>query len=140
MIDFAADSGRVRTWLVCESGDRWLHAVRRFAPSMMPAPLIAATRSTEPAQVTSLLTRQSPAVILWEVEPPSLAIACDYLANTADAAPGVLQLVAGSELTDRERISVMEFPCCATIRHPEDLPGLARLIHGYFATPNQHLD
>jgi hypothetical protein len=124
----------------------------------MPAPLVPAVIAAQPAKVRGILsglqalpalqeTSLAPpsAIVLWEVEPESLASTCDYLAQTSAAArsglsPRVLQLVAGPDLHDGERIVLSEFGCAATIRHPEDLHRLARLIHGYFARSGQVLD
>ena len=87
MIELAADRGRTRHWIICETGDRWLHSIRRFAPAMMPSPLIPVSLPSEPANVRGMLHRAVPAVVFWEVQRKSLAIACDYLAQTAINAP-----------------------------------------------------
>jgi len=140
MIELPANREWIRPWVVCEATDRWLTAIRRFAPEMMPAPLIPAIQPVEPPKARELLAGEGgPAVILWEVG-DSLAAACDCLARTAITSPQLLQWVAGPALSDRERIMLSEFGCAAVIRHPEDLPKLTRMVHVYFATSDQHLD
>jgi hypothetical protein len=140
MIDFPAGREFIRPWIVCEAADRWLRAVRRFAPQMMPRSLIPAIEPAESAKVQQALSGHRLAVVLWEVRPDSLADSCDCLARTAIASPNVLQLVAGSGLSDLDQIVLTEFQTAASINHPEDLPRLARMIQGYFATSDQHLD
>jgi hypothetical protein len=130
----------MRPWVVCEAGDRWLHTVRRFAPEIMPSPLTPASIAAQPSDVPQILASGLPAVVLWEVERESLAIACDHIARAAVTTPEVLQLVAGPQLSGREQIAVSEFGCAASIRHPEDLPGLSALIRGYFARSLGNLD
>jgi hypothetical protein len=107
---------------------------------MMPPPLIPAIQSASATKVRAMLAGNDPAVVLWEVQRESLQAACDCLAQTAADAPSVLQLVAGSGLSTAEQIVLSEFPCAATIRHPEDLPRLSAMIHGYFAKSSQNLD
>ena len=140
MIEFSADRGFVRTWIGCEASDRWLNAVRRFAAEMMPQPLIPAILPAQREKARKMLSGNEPAVVLWEVRRDSLAATCDCLAQTAIAFPQVLQLVAGGGLSDREQIVLSEFRCAAAIRHPEDLPKLAGMVHGYFATSRHNLD
>jgi hypothetical protein len=139
MIEFSADREFIRPWIICEANDRWLRAVRRFGPEIMPPPLIPAIRPAEPMATREMLSGVGPALILWEVG-DSLASICDCLARTAIDAPQVLQLVAGSQLSDRETIMLSEFRCGAVIRQVEDLPRLARMIHGYFAMSTEYID
>jgi hypothetical protein len=140
MIDPLAAQSPVRTWIVCESGNRWLQAVRRFAPHMMPPPLTATSLQVEPAGLPRLLQPNLHGVLVLEVRRQSMRTACDLLALRATAAPGILPVVAGSGLSAAERIVLLEFQCAVTIRHPEDLPRLSRLFHGYFATSREYLD
>ncbi len=138
MIEFSADPGLVRPWVVCEVASRWRTAVRRFIPAMMPPPLIPAILPAEPQTVRELVGR-GPAVVLWEVRRESLAASCDGLAEIAIAVPKVLQLVAASDLSDRERMLLSEFQCATVIRHPEDVPRLAPMIRNYFNGPSNSI-
>ncbi len=80
-----------------------------------------------------MLSGNDQAVVLWEVRRESLAAACDCLAAVAITSPQVLQLAAVAGLSNRERLVLSEFGCATMVRQPEDLPGLSRMIHGYFA-------
>jgi hypothetical protein len=140
MIEYPACRQFTRRWVVCASSQRWLIAVRRFAPEMIPRPLIPVVVPADPPQVPQSLAGQRQAVVLWEVQPDSLAATCDCLARTAIAFPDVLQLVAGSGLSDLDQIALAEFPSAASMNHPEDLPRLTAMIQGYFASLDQDLD
>jgi hypothetical protein len=143
MIEIPAQRGIIRPWIVCEAAvdktsvqgaaGRWVTAVRRFAPELMPPPLIPSIVPAEPAQARAMLAGNEQAVILWEVRHESLAAACDCLAAVAMTSPQVLQLLAVAGLSDRERLVLSEFGCATMVCQPEDLPGLSQMIHGYFA-------
>jgi hypothetical protein len=134
MTDSPADPGILRPWIICETGHRWNMAVCRFAPAMMPAPLVPSVFRAKPSNTAASILGDGPAVVLWEVRRESVVAACDHLFQTAIAAPDALQLVAGPELSDRERVVLSEFRCAAVIRHPEHLPRLAPMIRAYFAS------
>lgn len=99
----------------------------------MPPPLIPCIVPAESSKARAMLTGNEQAVVLWEVRRESLAAACDCLATVAMTYPQVLQLAAVAGLSDRERLLLSEFGCATMVRHPEDLPSLSRMIHGYFA-------
>lgn len=134
MVDMPIEREFVRSWIVCEETQRWESAARRFAPEMMPPQLIPAVVPASKTHVRGIVSGIDKAVVLWEVRRESLASACDCLAAVSSAAPNVLQLLAIVGLTNRERLVLSEFRCAATIRHPEELPRLAGMIEGYFAT------
>jgi hypothetical protein len=134
MIELPAQNGIIRPWIVCEAADRWLNAVRRFAPEMMPQPLIPSIVPAQTPKARAILSGIDQAVVLWEVRRASLAACCDCLAAVAITSPRVLQLLAVAGLSDRERLVLSEYRCAAMIRQPEELPGLSRMIQGYFAT------
>ncbi len=140
-----AENQLIRPWYVVETGERWIIAARRFAPTMMPHPLVARVEGIDDATDALLgaAARNGTAargIFLWEVRRDSLAVACQRLARVATIAPGTLQLVALWGLTDRERVLLSEFPTAACISHPEDLPRLAPMIHDYFAAAVKRLD
>ena len=134
MIEVSIDSADIRTWLVCETGQRWTGALRRFAPGLMPAPLVPSVVSTDPAatidQVISLRRRR--AIVLWESREASLLPVCDGLIQAARANPRLLQLVAAPERSHDEQSILLELPAATIVRHPEDLPGLKSMIESYF--------
>ena len=143
MIEIPADRGIIRPWIVCDvavqnpavqrASGRWITAVRRFAPKLMPPPLIPCIVPAEPRKTRAMLAGNEQAVVLWEVRRESLAAACDCLAAVAMTSPQVLQLAAVAGLSDRERLVLSEFGCATMVRQPEDLPGLSQMIRGYFA-------
>jgi len=148
MIEIPADRGIIRPWIVCDvavqnpavqnpavqrASGRWITAVRRFAPELMPPPLIPCIVPAEPPKARAMLAGNEQAVALWEVRRESLAAACDCLAAVAMTSPHVLQLAAVAGLSDRERLVLSEFGCATMVRQPEDLPGLSQMIRGYFA-------
>ncbi len=140
MIDSLPEPTTMRRWIVCESGDRWLQALGRFAPGLMPHPLVATVTPAEadsqgPDGLAALLAGQERAVVLWEVQRSHLLRCCDGLAATASRQPKILQLVAAGGLSECELIALTEFNAAVTLRHPEQLPSLAAMIHGYFANP-----
>ena len=140
MIELPAQRGNIRPWIVCEENQRWVTAARRFAPEMMPAPLVPSIVPVPPAKAQAMLAGIDKAVVLWEVRRDSLAAACDYLAAASLSSPHVLQLLAVSGLSNRERLMLSEFRCATMICQPEDLPRLRGMIHVYFASTRKHLD
>ena len=134
MIELPTQRQIIRPWIVSEVENRWVTAVRRFAPEMMPRPLILSIVPAPIPKARAMLAGIGKAVVLWEVRRESLAACCDSLAAVAISSPQVLQLLAVSGLSDRERLMLSEFRCAAMIRQPEDLPSLSRMIHGYFAS------
>ncbi len=136
MIDLPSDRSMIRPWVVCESGNRWLTAVRRFAPDLMPGQLVVEVTHADPGNTDSVLAGHRRAVVLWEVHRTNFTAACDWLATTAIRWPKTLRLAAGSGLSDRELIVLSEFCVATTLRHPEQLPRLASMIKAYFATSN----
>ena len=140
MLPAAAEVSVHRPWIVCEPQQRWLTAVRRFAPEQFPRPLIPVVMPAEPDAVTTMIAGQGSGVILWSAGRDNLREVCQRLARTEIATPWVLQLVAEDGLSNRERLILAEFPCAATVRNPEDLPRLTGMIRGYFARLDDHLD
>lgn len=140
MIEPPTQRQTIRLWIVSEIESRWVNAVRRFAPEMMPPPLIPSIVPAPTPKARAMLSGIDRAVVLWEVRRESLAASCDCLAAVAFSSPQVLQLLAVSGLSDRERLVLSEFRCAAMIRQPEDLPALSRMIHGYFAIRQKNLD
>lgn len=123
-----------RRWLVCESGQRWARAVRRFAPDLMPKPLVPSISTNGPQQTLDQLAsrRGHQAVLLWESPPGSLLPVCDSIVQADRICPIALQLVAASDRTEQEYAILLEFPCAAILRHPEDLAGIRVMIEAYF--------
>lgn len=123
----------LRTWMICEQGERWITAARRFAPQIMH-PLVPALQMVEVADLRNHLQPlgEQPAIVLCEVDRQELLQACDNLAQIKLLAPQALVLLAVAELSGRERSVLGEFGYSALVRHPEDLPVLTGLIRRYF--------
>ena len=134
MIEVSIDRADLRTWLVCEADERWVTAVRRFAPILLPPPLVPriidADAATTNEQVVAL--GDQPTIVLWESCGESLLPVCDRLIQTAAANPRTLQLVAAPNRSAGECEVLSELPCTAILRHPEDLAGLASMVRAYF--------
>lgn len=140
MIELPADRANVRPWIVCESGNRWMTAVRRFVAEMMPPGLAASVIAAEPAKVHAMISPRRPSVVLWEFQPSLFAAVCDAVAATTIAAPKTLQIVASETLSRRQQFVLSELRVTATLRHVEELPRLTGLIQGYFASVPDNLD
>jgi hypothetical protein len=130
----------IRRWVVCERGNRWMQAVRRFAPRMTPAPLILEVVEAEPEKVANHLIPTLPCIVLWEVESASLLQVSQWLIKTAISAPHAVQLVADCGISVRERTVLCEFPVAVLIGQPEQLPRVHPLVEGHFASPLQGVD
>jgi hypothetical protein len=145
MIELPPDPSTSCAWLICESGDRWAGATRRFAAELMPHPWIASIVSAPlpsggaalPAQ---FLSAQPRSVVLWEIDQADFSRACDSLASIAIEFPSTLRLAAAAGLSDHRRMIVSELAVAAIIANPEDLPSLAGMLHAYFATQRHLLD
>ena len=134
MIEISIDRADQRNWLVCESGQRWVTAVRRFSPELMPRPLVPSIFVSEPQQAIDRLAArpEQRTIILWESTSGSLLPVFDQLMETSRACPKALQLVAANGRTAREQAMLLELPCATVLQHPEDLPGLRSMIRSYF--------
>ncbi len=134
MIERSSDRVGQRRWLICESGQRWQIAAGRFAPQLMPPALVPSITSADPQptiQQLSALSDQT-TVVLWESAEGSLLPVCEWLMQAARVCPKALQLVAATVRSDRERSILLELPCAAIVRHPEDLPRLQSMIRSHF--------
>ena len=154
----------VRSWIVCESGNRWAIAVRRFAPEIM-LPLVPSITTCALNQVSrslasqhpssqqsgnhltqqlsrsrSFSTRRNETVILCEVRKASLLETCGRLLGLRISHPEALLIFAVTELSNQEVRILAEFGFAIMLRHPEELPKFTGLIQDYFATPAQDLD
>ncbi len=134
------DPGVIRPWFICETGSRWLTAVRRFGPDMVPAALVPKVKSTSRDEILANLSLSEPSVVLWEVRRDSLAAHCDSLARSAAINPQALQIIACHHLSHREQSCLTPFPIAAMVQHPEELPRLTRMIHLHFASSTQFID
>ncbi len=134
------DPGVIRPWFICETGNRWLTAVRRFGPDMVPAALVPKVKSTSRDEILASLAFCEPSVVLWEVRQDSLAAHCESLARSTAISPQALQIIACHDLTHREQSCLTPFRVAAMIQHPEQLPRLTRMIHLHFARWTQFID
>jgi len=134
------DPGVIRTWIICETGSRWLAAVRRFGPEMFPTDLIPKVASARQDEILATLNLSEPSIVLREVRRDSLAAHCDSLARSTASDPQSLQIIACHQLTLREQWCLTPFPVAAMIQHPEELPRLTHMIHLHFARWTQSID
>ena len=134
------DPGVIRPWLLCESGNRWLTAVRRFGPEMVPAELVPKVESASRDEILVNLSRSESSVVLWEARSESLVANCDSLARTAAVNPRALQIIACHQLTYRGQLCLTPLRVAAMVHHPEEFPRLARMIHLHFARWTQFID
>ena len=134
MIEVSIDRADLRTWLICESDQRWATTVRRFSPDLMPPPLMPTIIGADPETTIEHITalRDQPIIVLWESCGESLLPVCDQLIRTAYVNSRALQLVAAPNRTARECELLLELPCTAVLRHPEDLAGLGSMVRAYF--------
>ena len=134
MIEVSIDRADLRTWLVCESDQRWVTTVRRFSPGLMPPPLVPTIVQADQAKTIEhvIALRDQPTIVVWESYGDSLLPVCDQLIQTAQVNSRALQLVAAPNRTARECEVLMELPCMAILRHPEDLAGLRSMVRAYF--------
>jgi hypothetical protein len=145
MIELPPDPSTSCAWLICETGDRWAAATRRFAPQLIPQPWVA---SIVPVPLPSggsvlpahFLSAPSRCIVLWEIDQVEFSSACDSLASIATEYPGTLRLAAAAGLSDPRRMMISELGVAATVANPEDLPSLAGMLHAYFATQRHLLD
>jgi len=134
------DPGVIRRWLICESSHRWLTAVRRFGPEMIPSRFVLKLDSANQDEILTRAARLEPCVILWEARSETLAATFHALAHTAAVNSEVLQIVACHQLSCRERLCLSPLPVAAMVNQPEELPRLTRMIHLHFARWTQILD
>ena len=131
---------RPRPWLIYESSDRWLRAVRRFATDFFDdsrgwsvrsgGPITSDSAQRPLEEVTAILGRR---VVLWEVDQSNIAIAAATIAQARLSSPGDLQIAAIGDLTWNAQMALSETGIATSIRHPEHLPGLCRMIRTYFS-------
>ncbi len=133
MRDLSPDRATVRPWIVCQSNNRWLPAARRFAPELMPAPLVADVIAADGAGAYRMFPADDRLIILWEVQRHNFTSACDWLAQTAAQRPAALSLAATTGLSAADLLVLSEFRVAATLRHPEQLPSLLTMVRAYFA-------
>lgn len=129
------DSAAIRTWMICEQGDRWQTATRRFITDLMPRDLVAAISPTDwdtAQRFAPVPATKGGLVLLWEVSPENLATAMETITGVSTIAPHALQLVAQQRLSSAEQAGLLELGVKTIIQAPEQLPSLRSLIHAYF--------
>ena len=125
------DASQTRRWLICESGDRWLTATRRFITLLMPDDLAASIQRIAPEQLRSSLVRHQHATVLWEVTGVSILEDMDFICKTTAEFPNVLQIAATSGLDDQTVAMLSEIGVTISIERPEQLPSLAKLMQAH---------
>ena len=141
------DDSQKRLWVVCESGHRWITAVRRFATELMPNDLAASIVAAQPNQALALLVDQQKIqqrtqqrlIVLWEIAEATIDDNLHYISRTSIATDNTLQLAVWQAGSSFESISgpaaaaLTELGVTAAISQVEQLPGLSRLIHRFLA-------
>lgn len=140
MIESAMEIDTLARWIICESGQRWQMALRRFAPEIVPQARRADLISVAPSDLHRWLQEADPKILFWEFNRESLLDTCDLVMLTANRSPHSLQIAAFEQLTHRQRTTVVELPVATFVEHPEDLPRLKPLVQGYFARHRQAVD
>lgn len=142
--------GQVRhfSWLICEPrrgelGHRFVTAVYRFAPAMMPAGGVPrvdlATIATCRDQMDLLMRSGIPSVLLWSIQREDVLAILDQvmaLANhpTQLLSRCVLPIVACDCLSRGGELALAETGVSVFLRHPEDLPKFAPVVQAHFAS------
>ena len=140
MIESAMEVDCLARWLICESGQRWEMALRRFAPEIVPRGRTADLIAVAPGDLQRWLGEADPKILFWEFNRESLLETCDLVMLAANRSPNSLQIAAFEQLSHRQRTTVMELPVATFVEHPEDLPRLKPMVQGYFARHRQAVD
>jgi hypothetical protein len=120
-------------WLVCESGHRWRQSVVRLTSDWLSNQESITFRSLLASEVSVSTSRLPYGVLLWELDAASLVPAIQAIGSLSVDRDRWLQIVAVDRLSHRDRCAVSEMGVAAVVRHPEELPSLARMISGHFA-------
>lgn len=131
---------RLARWIICEQGQRWETAVRRFAPTLLPKERRLVLVNGSLAETRSHLLIPGPKVVLWQFDSDALVQACDRLIQGASLAPDSLQIAGCLDLPLSHQLALGELPVAAFVRHPEELPRLRPMLHGYFERHSEILD
>ncbi|TWU57801.1 hypothetical protein [Rubripirellula reticaptiva] len=141
----ATDRRHVCPWIVVERAlptddrvrpGRWFTASRQFVPAMVDPPLMMSIVTISPFEADNIrahLAGYRRGVVVWDVDRDNLVAVCDRINALAIAMPAVAQIAAAPDLSDGHCLVLSEFRVAATIRHPEDLPGMTRFVGRYFA-------
>ena len=129
-----------RLWVVCESGDRWITATRRFVTEVIPEDLVASIVAAKANQALALQVGQQKtqqrSIVIWEINPSTIAAHLDHVARTTIAAPSALQLAvmdsaASQAISSTAAAALTEMGVTTLINHVEQLPALAPLVRRY---------
>jgi len=145
--------------VVCESGQRWCDAVRRFVGPFQHAPQpprrssVASELADPPDReavivqsvahdrVWASIAHVAPVAILWEVSPDVADASALAIAQIGVARPDCLQLIAvdgpSSRSTQALAISMTSLGVRAALRSPEELAALSPLVTRFFAKHRQ---
>ena len=128
-------SNRPRPWWVYETSDRWIRAVRRFAPDI-DLGWVFVNHPITPDLSQSIrqasLDRAAKRVILWQIDRSNLSLVASAVAQLGARHRTDLQIAAVSQLSPTILMSLSELGIATLIRHPEQLPGLKTMIRRHF--------
>ncbi|TWU20463.1 hypothetical protein Pla52o_43410 [Novipirellula galeiformis] len=139
------------TWLVCEQGNRWADAARRFAAEGLAEPWVPVVISCDAEELPNLLSgrlagrhpkrtfrRRPPVIVLWELAPKSIAAKCRIITETRWAFPEVIQLAGITRIPSSLHPAISEFGIAIQLRNPESLQNVAaRINRRCFAAPTR---
>lgn len=138
------------SFLVSESGRRWLDAARRFVGPFQHAPSPAAgtrrVRSAEPrfvvqavehSKVRAMIAGRPSVAILWEISPENASSTALTIAQIGVSRSDIFQLITIREDSDgdanRLSLRLMEFGIAAIVPSPEQFGTIAKLVRRRFS-------
>ncbi len=120
-------------WIISEPEDRWFYAVRRFC-SDLTGDSVQHLVERCPAETNHPIIKDDSAlVLLWEVNRGNLVDCLDQIIANSWALPNCLQMVACSEISSSQRLSLSQLQIGCFLSKPEELAKCEPILHGYFA-------
>ncbi|GAA5509279.1 hypothetical protein [Novipirellula caenicola] len=133
------DSSDEVTWLVCEQGNRWADAARRFSPEGLQEPWVSQVTSCEPSEVLRQIARHPlaktsshrriPVVVLWELTPGGIAKMLLVVTQVKAAFPDVIQMAGITGIPNSMHPAISELGASLLLTAPESLQNVARQIN-----------
>lgn len=122
-------------WAVCESSDRWIVAVRRFASELVPSHIQVDIESVDVIDSSATKLGRGKDIVLWEVSAGNALQRLDQIGNLAASRPKSIQIAAVTgqpQVGSLAMAALRELGAAVTIGEPEDLLSLQRLFHRSF--------
>ena len=140
------------SFLVCESGRRWLDAARRFVGPFQHAPRPASgthragsgeprfsVQAVEHSKVRAMIAGRPSVAILWEISLENASSTALTIAQIGVNRSDIFQLItiredSGTE-ANRLSLRMMEFGIAANVPSPEQFGRIAKLVRRRFSCP-----